>query len=188
MEIKYKNTLNDYLNFYCFSQKPLILIIFYGFQSLFLFGIIYALINYDYSLSARIIAAVVLIILWIIYRAICKKLNIRAIGKGLIKTAVVEVEPFSSSQAEAEKAGIQKFALSDGRENVYLGMSLTDERGRTLAIPRLIPERRDELESDISRLISILAAGRQPRLGVLSPYFRAEPQIRFDIMGLLSVS
>ena len=94
-------------------------------------------------------------------------------GKGLIKTAVVEVEPFSSSQAEAEKAGIQKFALSDGRENVYLGMSLTDERGRTLAIPRLIPERRDELESDISRLISILAAGRQPRLGVLSPYFRA---------------
>lgn len=85
LEIKYKNTLNDYLNFYCFSQKPLILIIFYGFQSLFLFGIIYALIDYDYSLSARIIAAVVLIILWIIYRAICKKLNIRAIGKGLIK-------------------------------------------------------------------------------------------------------
>lgn len=85
MEIKYKNTLDDYENFYWFSQKPLILIIFYGVQSLFLFGIIYALIDYDYSLSPRIIAIAVFIILWIIYRAICKKLNIRAIGKGLIK-------------------------------------------------------------------------------------------------------
>ena len=84
LEIKYKNTLDDYVKFYLFSQKPLILIIFYGFQSVFLFGIIYALIDYDYSLSPRIIAIAVFIILWIIYRAICKKINIRAI-KGLIK-------------------------------------------------------------------------------------------------------
>lgn len=85
MELKYKNTLDDYENFYWFSQKPLIFIIFYGFQLLFLFGIIYALIDHDYSLSSRIIVIAVFIILWIIYSAICKKLNIRAIGKVLIK-------------------------------------------------------------------------------------------------------
>lgn len=85
LEIKYNNTLDDYENFYWFSQKPLIFIVFYGFQSLFLFGIIYALIDFDYSLSPRIIVIAVFIILWIIYRAICRELNIRAIGKGLIK-------------------------------------------------------------------------------------------------------
>lgn len=85
MEIKYKNTLDDYENFCWFSQKPLILIVFLGFQSLFLFGIIYALIDFYYYLSARIIVIAVFIILWIIYRAICKKLNIRAIGKGILK-------------------------------------------------------------------------------------------------------
>ncbi len=85
LEIKYENTLDDYENFYWFSQRLLILIIFYGFQSLFLFGIIHALIDDDYSLSTRIITITAFIILWIIYRAICKKSNIRAIGKGLIK-------------------------------------------------------------------------------------------------------
>ena len=85
MEIKYKNTLDDYVNFYWFSQKPLILIIFYGFQALFLFGIVYALTDYDYSLSARIIAVAIIIILWIIYRVFCKKVNKKAIAQGVIK-------------------------------------------------------------------------------------------------------
>lgn len=84
MEIKYKNTLDDYENFYWFSQKPLILIVFYGFQIVFLMGVVYAFMATKYSLSGRTIAAVGFIILWIVYRAICKKINIRAI-KGLIK-------------------------------------------------------------------------------------------------------
>ena len=85
LEIKYKNTLDDYVNFYWFSQKPLILIIFYGFQALFLFGIVYALTDYDYSLSARIIAVAIIIILWIIYRVFCKKVNKKTIAQGVIK-------------------------------------------------------------------------------------------------------
>lgn len=52
---------------------------------MFLFGIIYALTDYDYSLSPRIIAIAVIIILWIIYRVFCKKVNKRAIGQGVIK-------------------------------------------------------------------------------------------------------
>lgn len=48
-------------------------------------GVVYAFMSTKYSLSGRTIAAVGYIILWIIYRAICKKINIRAIGKGLIK-------------------------------------------------------------------------------------------------------
>lgn len=85
LEIKYKNTLDDYENFYWLSQKPLILIIFYGFQSLFLFGIIYALIDYDYSLSSRIIVIYVFIILWIIYRTICKKVKYKSYRKRIDK-------------------------------------------------------------------------------------------------------
>lgn len=85
MKIKYNNTLDDYVNFYWFLEKPLIRIIFYGFQVLFFIGILYALTSYHYSISARIIAAVVLIILWIIYRAFCKKVNKKAIAQGMIK-------------------------------------------------------------------------------------------------------
>lgn len=97
-------------------------------------------------------------------------------SNGQIKVSAAEVVPFTSSQTEAERAGVKEFAAPDNKKYVYLGLSFTDENGRTLAIPQLAPERRDELESDITRLLSVLTANRRPRLGILSPYFRAAEQ------------
>ena len=97
-------------------------------------------------------------------------------GKGLVTVSMTEVVPFTSSQTEAEKAGVKEFNLPDKKEYVYLGLGLIDEIGQTAVVPQLLPERQGELESDITRLMSVLVTDRQPKLGILSPYFRAAGQ------------
>ena len=97
-------------------------------------------------------------------------------GKGLVTVSMTEVVPFTSSQTEAEKAGVKEFNLPDKKEYVYLGLGLIDEIGQTAVVPQLLPERQGELESDITRLMSVLVTDRRPKLGILSPYFRAAGQ------------
>ena len=91
---------------------------------------------------------------------------------GRVRVNIIKVEPFSSSQASAEKAGITPFYPEKNGVPVYFGVSVTNATGRTLTIAHLIPERQKALESDMSRLLSVSAVEKQPRIGVLSSYFR----------------
>lgn len=81
MEIKYKNTLDDYVKFTCFLEKPLALIIFYGFQIWFLICIVYAIKLDHYSLTARMIVVVEFVLLWFIFRTFYNRVDKKIVLK-----------------------------------------------------------------------------------------------------------
>ncbi len=90
-----------------------------------------------------------------------------------INLSIIEVKPFSSVQAAAEKAGIKVFDFGDGRENIYLGATFTNTEGATKVIEQFWPERKSVIEDDISRILSILAEKKTTIIGVISPFFDA---------------
>lgn len=90
---------------------------------------------------------------------------------GKIDLAVIEVAPFASTQAEAEKAGIREFDFADGKRYIYLGASFTNSQGKTLSIAQFWPQRQAIVEDDISRKLAVLTASESPLLGIISPYF-----------------
>lgn len=94
------------------------------------------------------------------------------VSKGKADISVVEVEPFASSQAAALKAGIEEFQTGNDKNYLYLGASFTSGSGKTLVIPKFLPARRQNVEDDISRILSVLVVGKKPVLGVISPFFR----------------
>ena len=75
LEIKYKNTLDDYVKFNWFLEKSIRFIVFYGFQALFLIYIISSFNFGDYSLSARMIVISWFIIIWILFRTFYHKVD-----------------------------------------------------------------------------------------------------------------
>ena len=89
LEIKYKNTLDDYVKFTYFLEKPLAIIIFYGFQIWFLICIVYAIKLDHYSLTARMIVVVEFIFLWFIfctfYNRVDKKLVLKRMKRKIKK-------------------------------------------------------------------------------------------------------
>ena len=48
---------------------------------------------------------------------------------GLIDISLVDVQPFHSSQASAEAAGIKEFDFGDGSKYLYLGANFTNNSG-----------------------------------------------------------
>lgn len=93
-------------------------------------------------------------------------------GGGKIDLTIVETVPFTNTQAEAEKAGIKEFWPEGSERYVYLGAVFTNENGRHVSIDRLIPERAEELESDVTQILSVLATDKRSVVGVISPLFR----------------
>ena len=92
-------------------------------------------------------------------------------SKGLIDVSFVEVHPFHSSQASAESAGIKEFNFGDGEKYLYFGASFTNEKGKSLTIPRFVPERYENAEDDITRLLTVLLTDQKVMIGIISPYF-----------------
>ena len=92
-------------------------------------------------------------------------------GNGFIELTMVDVVPFENSQAEAEKANVNAFDFGDGVEYQYLGASFSNVYGRTLSISNFYPERKNVVEDDITRLLSIVTKKRKPYLGIISSLF-----------------
>lgn len=88
---------------------------------------------------------------------------------GLIKFSQVEIEPFSSTDIEAQKAGITDIKLADA--GIKLGAKFITSRGNSITIPQFDIIRSDVLEDDISRKLSFLTSQKRPIIGVISPYF-----------------
>lgn len=95
----------------------------------------------------------------------------RKYGNGNIELIIVEVKPFTNTQAQAEKTGIKEFDFGDGVKHQYLGASFSNGKGKTLVIPQFIPDRQSFVEDDITRILSRLSS-RKIVLGVLSSYFK----------------
>ena len=93
-------------------------------------------------------------------------------SKNKLELIVVEVKPFTNTQAQAEKAEVKEFDFGDGVKHQYLGASFSNSKGRTIAISNFWPNRKPFVEDDITRVLSVLASRNRPVLGVMSPYFK----------------
>ena len=92
-------------------------------------------------------------------------------SNGYIDISVVDVVPFENSQAEAERYGVTEFNLGDGIKYQFLGVSFSNISGQFQTIPRLIPQRKENVEDDITRILSIVSRRGNPYVGVISPLF-----------------
>lgn len=93
-------------------------------------------------------------------------------GGKKIELSVIDVEPFTNTQVEAEKAGIKPFDFNDGKGLQYLGASFISADGRSFVIDKFYPERLNSVEDDITRQLSVLAKNKKTRLGIISPFFK----------------
>ena len=80
-----------------------------------------------------------------------------------ISIKVIEVKPLSVAAAEAKK-----FGLKGEKEELWLGVIVSDEAGNLQTIPYLNPLRVNFLEYDITKLLSQLAKVEKPKIGVMS--------------------
>ncbi len=103
-------------------------------------------------------------------RKLLEKYRDNSLGK--IDLTIIETIPFTSTQVEAEKSGIKEFELANKEKYVYLGAVFTSEDGKSITIPRLKFERAGQFESDVTQILSVLAADKKPVLGVISSFFR----------------
>ena len=101
-----------------------------------------------------------------------------------ISLTVIETQPFTNTQLEAQKAGMEEFVFANGERYGYLGMVFTNESGSQKIMGRLVPDDAENLEEKITNALSILAAEKMPVVGVISPIFRVadpkHPLIRAD--------
>lgn len=90
-------------------------------------------------------------------------------ANGLLQIEIINVVPFSASEAEAKLQGIRGFPDTDGNSELYFGMVLGNNHGQSYVIPYLEPQRQSYLEHDISRIFSKLGEYKAPRIAVISP-------------------
>lgn len=88
---------------------------------------------------------------------------------------VVETPPFSVHEAEARQLGVQELVSATSQEPGFLGLVISDDKGNMRALPFLNPQRRNNLEQDISRILSNLEDEKRLDVGILSPAFKVIP-------------
>lgn len=93
---------------------------------------------------------------------------------GMIKFTRVEIEPFTASEIEAQKAGITDIKLADA--TFKLGARFTTALGNSIVIPQFDILRSDILEDDLDRKLSFLVSKKRPFVGIISPYFNIASQ------------
>ena len=92
-------------------------------------------------------------------------------SNGYIDLVMVDVVPFENSQFEAEKFGVTEFNLGDGVKYQFLGASFSNINGQSKSIPQLIPQRKENVEDDITRMLAVVTKNRKPYVGVVSSLF-----------------
>ena len=93
-------------------------------------------------------------------------------SKGKITLIPIEVTPFSNSEASAKRAGLEEIGLSEGNRHLYIGASFTDSDGQNISVPSFSLQRKEIVEDDITRILSVLSEGNDHTIGIISPYFK----------------
>jgi len=87
---------------------------------------------------------------------------------GAIRFEVHDPEPFSETEDEAVRYGLQGVPLPGGAGTLYFGLAGTNSVGDVETLPFFQPDKETLLEYDISRLVWRLAHPERPTVGVLS--------------------
>lgn len=86
---------------------------------------------------------------------------------GMIDLKIIDPEPFTDEEDEAQGYGLQGVASSSG-ESIYLGLVVTDTTDRQTVLPFLAQEREPFLEYDLIKTIFALSIETKPKLGLLT--------------------
>ena len=95
-----------------------------------------------------------------------EQLVARSNGKLTLK--VIDPQPFSEEEDRATELGISSVPISATGEKLYLGLAATNSTDGKESIPYLDPERDEQLEYDVAKLIYKLSSARKPVIGWLS--------------------
>ena len=87
---------------------------------------------------------------------------------GKLKLQVIDPAPFSTSEEQAARFGLQGVPLQQGGAPLYLGLAATNTLGDTQIISLFSPSEERLLEYDISRLLHALNTPQRPIIGVMS--------------------
>ena len=95
-----------------------------------------------------------------------EQLVARSNGKLTLK--VIDPLPFSEEEDRATELGISSVPISAAGEKLYLGLAATNSTDGKESIPYLDPDRDEQLEYDVAKLIYKLSSTRKPVIGWLS--------------------
>jgi ABC-type uncharacterized transport system involved in gliding motility auxiliary subunit len=99
-------------------------------------------------------------------RELLEQLVARSNGK--LKLKVIDPQPFSEEEDRATELGISSVPISAAGDKLYLGLAATNSTDGKEAIPYLDPERDEQLEYDVAKLIYRLSSAKKPVIGWLS--------------------
>jgi len=95
-----------------------------------------------------------------------EQLVARSNGKLTLK--VIDPLPFSEEEDRATELGISSVPISATGEKLYLGLAATNSTDGKESIGYLDPERDEQLEYDVAKLIYKLSSAKKPVIGWLS--------------------
>lgn len=89
-------------------------------------------------------------------------------SNGKLTLKVIDPQPFSEEEDRATELGISSVPISAAGEKLYLGLAATNSTDGKESIAYLDPERDDQLEYDVAKLIYKLSSAKKPVIGWLS--------------------
>src|SRR5262245_8770811 len=89
-------------------------------------------------------------------------------SNGKLTLKVIDPQPFSEDEDRATELGISSVPISANGEKLYLGLAATNSTDGKESIPYLDPERDEQLEYDVAKLIYKLPSAKKPVVGWLS--------------------
>src|SRR5215471_13399449 len=89
-------------------------------------------------------------------------------SNGKLTLKVIDPQPFSEDEDRATELGISSVPISANGEKLYLGLAATNSTDGKESIPYLDPDRDEQLEYDVAKLIYKLSSAKKPVIGWLS--------------------
>lgn len=87
---------------------------------------------------------------------------------GTLRLAVVDPQPFSEDEDRATAMGLQAVPLGNAGDTLFFGLAGSNSVGQEAAIPFFQPDKEAFLEYDVAKLVSSLAQGGRPVVGLMS--------------------
>lgn len=89
-------------------------------------------------------------------------------ARGKINLQIIDPEPFSTEEDQAEKYGLRSVSVNDGSDPLYFGLVGTNSVDDQEVISFFSPSRQKLLEYDLTRLIYQLSQRQSPVVGLIS--------------------
>ena len=94
--------------------------------------------------------------------------EVAARSNGQVTLEVIDPEPFSESEDEAEAHGLQSIPLGSTGDKLYFGLVGVNSTDGETVMPFIQPDKEAFLEYDVAKLVSTLSIDTQPVVALIS--------------------